>query len=176
MSYWPSHIEDVSEKFEKFIDVIERQKNVINQLPIVLDTPIFENSINKFRRTMLKYYGETYFSVVTETSYDNDHLFFPTEKVFKPILYKHPFIVVSTPNYLKNLREMGYKTFDGIIDESYDNIHDDAERMSAILAEITRLCNLSETELEVFRTKALEIVEYNFNVLMTKKTFLQKLL
>ena len=91
-------------------------------------------------------------------------------------MHKHPFVVVSTPHYLKKLRDMGYRTFDGIIDESYDNIVDDNQRMKAIINEVKRLCNLNDNELQDYRTRALEIVEYNYNTLTSKKTFIKQLL
>lgn len=176
MSYWPSHLEDLKEKFVDFNNVIDSQSNIVNKLPIVLDTPVFEHGINKFRRNMIKFYNETYFSIITETGYDNDLPFFPTEKVFKPIMHKHPFVIIGTPHYLKNLRKLGYRTFDGIIDESYDDIMDDNKRMQALINEVKRLCNLSDSELLDFRNKALEIVEHNYTTLTSKKTFLTKLL
>lgn len=176
MSYWPGHIEDLTEKFIDFNDVIDRHSNIVNKLPIVLDTPVFEPAINKFRRNMIKFYNETYFSLISETSYDNGTPFFPTEKVFKPIMHKHPFIVISTPHYLEGLRSIGYRTFNGIIDESYDTIEDDNKRMRALIGEVKRLCNLSDSELLEFRTKALEIVEHNYTTLTSKNTFLKKLL
>ena len=176
MSYWPGHVEELKEKFVDFNDVIDSQSNIVNKLPIVLDTPVFEPAINKFRRNMIKFYNETYFSIITETSYDQDSLFFPTEKVFKPIMHKHPFVIIGTPHYLKKLRELGYRTFDGIIDESYDDIVDDNKRMQALINEVKRLCNLSDSELLDFRNKALEIVEHNYTTLTSKSTFLTKLL
>jgi len=57
---------------------------------------------------------------------------------------------------------MGYKTFDGLIDESYDNETDDNKRMLMIVNEIERLCNLSDTELETFLIEAKKIVDHNF--------------
>ena len=176
MSSWESHMDNVLDKFSAFEDVVSRNKYLGNQLPMVLDTHMFEGSLLHFRRSMMKYYNDTYFSLITETGYENGLPFHPTEKTFKPILHKHPFVILTMPHYLKNLRDMGYRTFDGIIDESYDNIEDDDERMLAVLAEVKRLCNLNEDELTDFRNKSLEIVEYNFNVLMSKESFLTKIL
>jgi hypothetical protein len=177
MGSWDFHIDNpVLDKYSEFQDIVHRNRHIGNQLPLVLDTPVFEPDINKFRRNMIKLYNDTYFSLVSETVYDEGIPFFPTEKVFKPIMHKHPFVVISTPHFLKKLREMGYKTFDGIIDESYDDIIDGNQRMLAIVKEVKRLCNLNDDELLEFRTKALEIVEHNYNILISKESFLTKLL
>jgi F0F1-type ATP synthase membrane subunit b/b' len=73
------------------------------------------------------------------------------------------------------LRQLGYKTFNGIIDESYDEIEDDVERLTMITNEIERLCNLNEEQLIEFKQQALEIVEYNYNLLMSKTNFLNQI-
>ena len=62
---------------------------------------------------------------------------------------------------MAKLRERGYLTFDGIIDESYDSIEDDTLRLLAISKELDRISKLNEEELDNFRTKVKPIVEYN---------------
>jgi hypothetical protein len=91
-----------------------------------------------------------------------------SEKIFKPIGMKHPFIVVSNPKTLELLRTLGYKTFSPWIDESYDLIEDDAERLLAIAKETKRLCELSPQELTEFLTNCKEICEYNLKVMQSK--------
>jgi hypothetical protein len=43
-----------------------------------------------------------------------------TEKIWKPIMAQHLFIVHGNHLYLQKLREMGFKTFSNYFDESYD--------------------------------------------------------
>jgi hypothetical protein len=123
------------------------------------------------------YYENSYFSVVTETNYFKilGEGIFLSEKIFKPILKKHPFIVLSRPHTLLKLKELGYKTFSGIINEDYDNEEDDIKRMLMVLEETKRLCNLGSVELSRYLSAAKEIVEYNHNVLMNKTNFITKL-
>ena len=76
-----------------------------------------------------------YFDIVTETSFeDTDKLFF-TEKIVRSIVNLHPFIVISSANYLKELKTLGFKTFDGFIDESYDELNTYEERKKIIYSE-----------------------------------------
>ena len=65
------------------------------------------------------YYQKTFCSIVYEAFWD-EGVVFPTEKLNKCLLTGHPFIIVSTPRYLANIKKIGFKTFDKWWDESYD--------------------------------------------------------
>lgn len=67
-----------------------------------------------------EWYSKTSFSLVSETMV-NPQLFI-SEKSFKPLAFKHPFIINGTPGTLAHLRSRGFETFDHIINESYDAI------------------------------------------------------
>jgi len=70
-------------------------------------------------------YNHSKINIVTETLADdpNDsgYPLFLTEKIWKPIICQQPFIVYGQRGYLKSLREMGFKTFGHMWDESYDD-------------------------------------------------------
>lgn len=65
------------------------------------------------------WYSETAFSMVSESDIGQER--FISEKIFKPIAYQHAFVVHGTPGTLRYLHELGFETFDHVIDESYDN-------------------------------------------------------
>lgn len=65
------------------------------------------------------YFNNTFCSLVYETYWDEDVVFF-TEKINKCILAGHPFIIISTPKYIDYLKKIGFKTFNNWWDESYD--------------------------------------------------------
>ena len=77
-------------------------------------------------------YTDTWFSLVTETIFDYPHSF-RTEKIYKPILMAHPFVVAANCGYLRDLRNVGFQTFDSVIDESYDQIDCPHARMKCII-------------------------------------------
>jgi len=81
-----------------------------------------------------KYYLNTNFEVACEClgQHPTDDSFYITEKTLKPIMMRHPFVMVAPMHHLKNLREMGFRTFNGLIDESYDNVENGKERIKAI--------------------------------------------
>lgn len=115
-----------------------------------------------------RYYRDTYFSIVSETHFFDSPGRFLTEKTFKPIAFKHPILMISSPHSLELLKTMGYKTFHPYINESYDTIQDDESRMMAILIEANRLANLSHDEVMEFIDNVKPIVEHNYNVLLGK--------
>ena len=86
---------------------------------------------------VLKEYYDSFCNIVTESHFFKDSEHYPyatfiTEKTDKCITAGQPFIVASTPFFLKKLKSMGFKTFDKWWDESYDEIEDDYERLKAI--------------------------------------------
>ena len=82
-----------------------------------------------------KPYEKTIASIISETN-DNDTDVFITEKLWKAILMKHVFVVHGNHHYLKKLKELGFKTFDNVIDESYDNEKDKNVRIEKIVAAV----------------------------------------
>jgi hypothetical protein len=87
--------------------------------------------------------------VVLETLFDDSrwHL---TEKALRPIACGKPFLLMSTAGSLAYLRQYGFETFSGLIDESYDQITDPRQRLQAVVAEMSRISSLpavAKTEL-----------------------------
>ena len=73
----------------------------------------------------------------------------------------HPFIMMSTPYTLQKLNELGFKTFDGFIDESYDREEQTKARFQMILREIDKFNDKSFEELKNWWTDILPILEHN---------------
>ena len=109
-------------------------------------------------------YDNTYFSIVSETCFSNDEGGI-TEKSYKTFFYRHPFIMVSSPGTIAVLHKLGFKTFDGLIDESYDNIKDDVDRSTAIKKEIDKLCAMSLEELHEWHHSLNDIYDHNQHLL-----------
>jgi hypothetical protein len=103
---------------------------------------------------------ETYLHIVLETELENSPQI--TEKTFRAIFLKRPFICYTAPNSLRYLHDRGYKTFHPIIDESYDNIVDTEKRKKMIIHEIKRICDMNRIELERFSLRCKPIIDYNY--------------
>jgi hypothetical protein len=170
---------------EKVEPSLAKHKDEIVNMPwLYLDTE--DLTVNRVVLTpsTYDYYANTYFSIVSETNFyllkDHPYLecspgIFASEKTFKPIKMKHPFILLNRPHSLDMLRKIGYQTFDGIIDESYDKEEDDQKRMMMVLEETKRLSSLNTDELTDFLNKARVICEHNYQTLNTKTEWITRL-
>ena len=107
-------------------------------------------------------YNQTAYTVVAETNYDNHYSFY-TEKIVKPILAERLFVVFSSRHYLRNLRSLGFKTFDGIIDETYDDVEDYDLRFKSACEQIKYL--ISQPQEHVL-AKIRPITEHNKRVML----------
>jgi hypothetical protein len=107
-------------------------------------------------------YNQSSYTIVAETNYDNHYSFY-TEKIVKPILAERLFIVFSGQYYLRNLRQLGFKTFDGIIDESYDSIEDSDQRFALALKQMHDLIDQPQEEI---LAKIQPITEHNKRVML----------
>ena len=100
--------------------------------------------------------------VVSETIFYHNKLHL-TEKIFKPIVSRRPFILVGAPGNLAYLKSYGFKTFNQWIDESYDNELDNDKRINMVIDQLEKLCLLSDAELEQMYKQMKDTLEYNFN-------------
>jgi hypothetical protein len=105
---------------------------------------------------------DAFWHVVTETVfyYDKLHL---TEKIFKPIVSKQPFMLLAAPGNLAYLKSYGFKTFDSVLDESYDLIQDNDLRTDAVVEQLYWYCNLAPGEKIDIIQQLEPIIEYNFD-------------
>ena len=102
-------------------------------------------------------YSNHYFELVPETMYKDVHMY--SEKTTKPIMTCTPFVIVGTPLYLEHLREVGYKTFANIFDETYDTINNMEDRIECI---IDTLRYIKKVGFENLYHKTKPILEHNF--------------
>ena len=113
------------------------------------------------------FHKDSYFSIVNEASggweaFNQDKLFaYCTEKITKPLYYGHPFILIGWKNSLKFLKEMGFKTYDDIFDESYDELETWEERTKAVWKEVERVLTLPDEKFYEKFDKVQEKVIYN---------------
>lgn len=114
-------------------------------------------------RWRVDFLQESLIYIVTETVGNYPHVFL-TEKTWKAMISNMPFMIVGAPNSLKYLKNNGFKTFDSIWDESYDEIENLFERIDRIT---DVLAELSTQNLNELFQKCIPIVEHNFLHLRT---------
>lgn len=103
--------------------------SIETRLPLKIDD--YDNHANNSHRIdMWDLSSRSLVQVVSETVFrgNKNHL---TEKSFKPIVLKQPFIIASCRGSLEYLKSYGFETFSSVWDESYDTLPDD-QRISAI--------------------------------------------
>jgi len=105
-------------------------------------------------------YRSSAIEVVLETLFDDlrHHL---TEKILRPIACGRPFMLASTAGSLQYLRQYGFQTFHGLIDESYDQITDPHMRLAAIVQEMKRINDLDHNAKRLLWSTLYEIAEHN---------------
>ena len=139
-----------------------------NKLEIKIDDS--DLVINHAASFNLGQHQETFISLVSETEVRKDILFL-SEKMYKPIYAQQPFIVYGNPYSLKHLKELGFKTFDKWIDESYDNEENFEKRLAMILEQLKVIAGKSLEELTDIRNEMREVLVHNYkHFLLTDNT------
>lgn len=180
---------DCMNHYPEIKKLLEDNKEVLTKIDhILLDTEYNQTKENlaNIKNLHNDWYNDTYFSIVTETNFP---AFYPidskfssdfmkdnvgrlySEKIFRTIIYKHPFLATGPKHFLKGLKWLGYKTFHPFIDESYDEESDDVKRLLMIVKEAKRLCELSDNELKQFLDATKEICDFNFELLKKQNKF-----
>ena len=103
---------------------------------------------NLYYKSAISVVTETYAAHINELYYNEAHVLWTTEKVWKPISLGHPFMVLGSLNTITYLQSEGYYTYYDIINESYDKVTDLPTRIDMICDEIDRLSQLSKPELK----------------------------
>jgi len=106
-------------------------------------------------------------SVVGETFPYENGCFFVTEKTAKPLMAGRPFIMLGGANYLKQLRQLGFKTFSPVIDESYDEIPDLETRVVSAFNSFKKLATQDPSQIT---QKLLPILQHNQEIMYKKST------
>ena len=86
-----------------------------------------------------------------------------TEKTFKPIALGMPFVLSAPAGSLKYLKSYGFKTFDTIWNEDYDDMIHDTPRILRLTSLLKKLDSQTEQEKNDMFKKCIPIIEHNWN-------------
>jgi len=180
-SYFSYNTIDLSDGFNHAEDFIRKTQNPLwteennlskfrDVIPISADN-LSDDEHNNYETFVEKFYTNAYWNIVCETHLNLDGTTgtFLTEKTWKPIRHNQPFIIIGTIGSLNHLQKLGYKTFDGIIDEHYDYIKDDKLRYNAICDVIDYLASRTQEELQEINQQVKPIVEHNSTLFNASK-------
>lgn len=115
-----------------------------------------------------EHYENSYCNIVMETLFDAEQSggTFLTEKTFKPIRHAQPFVIFGTAGSLSVLRDMGYKTFDHAIDNSYDRETNNTERFFLALEAIEQILH---QDMHAWYIKCRDDIEHNQALFVSNK-------
>ena len=107
-----------------------------------------------------QYLRKFFVYVITETMMQYPWLYI-TEKTWKAMLAPVPFMLLGTANSLAWLRSQGFQTFDRWWDEGYDQLPRAADRVQAVVSELTKLSRLSTQDLQRMRRDMQPVLDHN---------------
>ena len=150
MNPWEGETSHEEVNIDEFFEDSSRLEHAHSVLPISWDnSDNLENSDEKVNRFNDVAILNSWLTIVSETHFnDKQGTVFLSEKTFKAIASYHPFIILGSKESLKELRKLGYYTFDDYIDETYDELGN-MDRMYAIIKEIFNIIN-SDNNLDAF--------------------------
>lgn len=101
----------------------------------------FSNAERNDHSITPKWHQSCAVNLVLESQFDVDQSggAFLTEKTFKPIKHAQMFLIVGASNSLQTLRQLGYRVFDTVIDNSFDSVTDSTQRWIKIRETIQNL-------------------------------------
>jgi hypothetical protein len=114
---------------------------------------------------ILKYYNDIFVDIVHET-FVRDQVCFATEKTWRPIVARRPFIAMAGVGHLQNLKKLGFRTFSEFWDEGYDDCGMQ-NRVNAIIKLIEQISTYSQQQLNETLIAMQPILDHNYNVFMT---------
>ena len=113
---------------------------------------------------IMSWYNNIFVDVVCEKMITGQ-VFFPTEKTARPLATKTPFLIMGAPNYIKNLRRLGFRSFGQFWDESYD-YQQGVQRTESIQHIIDDLAKLNRSQLQDIYQGMMPTLEHNYKTYM----------
>jgi len=112
-----------------------------------------------FKNSSITYVCETF-----DVDSGNNNLLV-TEKTYRAVINKHPFIVQASPGQLNTIKSLGFETFSSVIDESYNDYEllDYSHVEKTVLAAKDFLAKIPNNV-----DKVQEIVDYNYKHWLTR--------
>lgn len=100
--------------------------------------------------------------VVSETTFCYPYNVYG-EKIMRPISSFRPFVLLSTPGALQDIKDLGFKTFDRWWDESYDLEKDAELRFLKVLKIIEQICSMSVSNLQTMCKDMISVLQHNYD-------------
>jgi hypothetical protein len=193
MSFWQHHLNKNMPANLNMDDIMIRDNNArvrehminfIKQLPLHLDPDDIKLNLNtgaditrgdwETPYEILPYYNSIFMDIVCETWHEGQ-CFLPNEKTGRPIIARTPFIAYAGKDFLKNLKKLGFKTFDRWWSEEYDD-HEGVQRIQYMLKEIKKISRYPVDRLKEIQQEMMPVLEHNYKIIksLTPEQMLEK--
>jgi len=152
----------IDDLIKRDCEQITQAYNFLQNCPLTLD------QINEYpiqhpaNMSLLKFYQDLFVDIVSETNVAGNS-FLVTEKTWRSIISKRPFIVMSNQGFLHHLKKLGFKTFDFYWSEEYDQ-NSDKNRIKHIIDLLDQLSKLTLVQVEEMLKDMDDILEHNLSV------------
>lgn len=143
---------------------IDHITEVADQVNARLPWPALDNSI-EFPQLPRHVLLDSYVNMVTDTYFEGE--VFVSEKVYTAIAHGQIFVMLAPAGTLAYLRSRGYQTFDDYIDESYDLIENNHDRLVAVT---DLLISLAQTDLGALYAQCQAITQHNYDLFYARDT------
>ena len=142
----------------------ESHLDLYRYLAIHTDSNSVWRTFDKKFRGLQPFYELSFCGVVVE-QLNRNGLVCLHDKTCLPILFKRPFLLMAEKHSLKSLKKLGFKSFEEIFDESYDEVSDFEKRIETVVSQIVELNKMSKFDwLELYK-KVEDKIEHNHQLL-----------
>ena len=157
-----------------FINTYSRlyDSNFVNDLPLLINdnidprsNPVSDTSFDKFFNSYLHIVSETETGSAFDVPRSIEKYWF-SEKIFKPIWFMQPFVLLGFPGALAHLKNLGFKTFSDFVDERYDSEPNSQRRLILALHSARQFYDRSHEEILADYNDMIDILRHNRNTLI----------
>jgi hypothetical protein len=159
-----THLDDEFKTNSEFVKFVDSNSGSLDNVPtqVAQDGDYPDVLTSQGWSNNCAVYDKSSVSIICETHETNDSTFV-TEKTYRSILNRHPFVIRAAFPILKHLQALGFKTFSDFIDESYDESSEISQEYSNVLVK------RAEQLLDVVKKnpgKIQAVVDHNYNMLL----------
>jgi hypothetical protein len=163
-------LDQITKELQQHTNVNQKMLYWIKEIPYKLEDDIIDNVGSIWNNVTFNSILSSDFHLIVETLFEyKPSVSFLTEKTYKALACSKPFLMYSTMGCLTDIRELGYKTFSPHIDETYDTISDNEQRLLAVVNEIKRIKNLNNNDYITLLSNCNLIAAENLKFFQQKK-------
>lgn len=147
--------------------VNERLPNVDINLIKTLDVDDLD-AVGGTQDVLTKFYSDAAIDLFVESVSENNSVIFPTEKTWKPVMVKKPFLGFSSKGYYEWMKSEDFVLYEELFDYGFDAIEDNEERYKSYFDNIIRISSMDISDLNDLISKLEDKLTHNRIVAKSK--------